>query len=454
MVLFLLGYGCEAGFHISYKRTVKALKDGSADALLRKVKRSGFDCVILDFKTVRGEVGLPFDHPMLEKTKAFSEDIRPMAEKARRLGLYVIGRVTVFNDPLLFKTLGRGYKGFVFPDDTVVISYNRAVVEAVVPYVDEVQLDYVRWPDASVGVEVDERRRELHPALREILSVVPDSVPTSADIFGRIPFRYRGWWDRIGQDIFTYGEMFDILSPMAYPSHYWGILFKPYQAPYHTLVNMRMFGFPAERIRVWLQAFGWRVPKSIGLKRYILRQIEATYDAGVDLMMFWMPKNDTLIAAYGEWSPPEPLKDGEVISVAYRDLPVDSFLTWKRKDYGTVMDVYLMRGGWALRFWWSPTSRKPAFDDYPITVKVIGGDGVAFLYVREEWPWLREATNSLTLIYAGAWDVKDRKRNHTAIWEGEAPARVELLSDGERYTFRVLGEDGRVLARSRTFRLW
>ena len=453
MLLLLLTYGCEAGFHISYRRTVKALKDGSADSLLRKVKRGGFDCIILDFKTVRGEVGVPFSHPLADSTGAFSQDITPMAVKARRMGLYVIGRVTVFNDPLLFKVLGRGYKGFVFPD-SISVSYNRAVVEATLPYVDEIQLDYVRWPDASVGVEVEDRRRRLLPALREIVAVVPDSVPTSADIFGRIPFRYKGWWDRIGQDIFTYGEIFDILSPMAYPSHYWGVLLKPYQAPYHTLLNMRMFGFPAERVRVWLQAFGWRVPKSLGLKRYILRQLQATYDAGVDMRMFWMPKNDTLIEAYGEWDPPSPLKGGEVVAVAYRDLPAESLLTLKRKTYGRVMDVYLERGGWPLRFWWSPVSRKMTFDNYPITYGVMEGEGVAFLYVREEWPWLKEATNSVILIYAGAWDVKDRRRNHTAVWEGEPPARVELLSDGDRYVFRVLNGKGEEIARSRTFRLW
>ena len=454
MLYLLLSYGCKAGFHISYKRTLSALKENGARSLLRKVKDAGFDCVVLDFKTVRGEVGVPFSHPMADSTRAYSGDIRPMAMEARRMGLYVVGRITVFNDPLLFKALGKGYRGFVFPGDSVVLSYNRAVVEATLPYVDEIQLDYVRWPDASVGVEVEERRAKLLPALREILKPVPDSVPTSADIFGRIPFRYRGWWDRIGQDIFTYGEIFDVLSPMAYPSHYWGVLLNPYQAPYQTLMSMRMFGFPAGRIRVWLQAFGWRVPKSIGLKRYILRQMEATYDAGVDMRMFWMPKNDTLIEAYGEWAPPPPFDGGEVIATAYRNLPSDSLLTLSKRTYGKVMDVYLMRGGWVLRFWWSPVSRKVTFNDYPITYRVIEGEGVAFLYVREEWPWLKEATNSVILIYAGAWDVKDGRRNYTAVWEGEPPARVELLSDGDRYVFRVLNEGGEVIARSRTFRLW
>jgi hypothetical protein len=171
--------------------------------------------------------------------------------------------------------------------------------------------------------------------------------------------------------------------------------------------------------------------------------------------MFWMPKNDTLISAYGEWSPPEPLKGGEVLVEATVDLPADSLLTLKKRDYGTVMDVYLMRGDWPLRFWWSPTSRgKMRFEDYPITYGVLVGEGVAFLYVRESWPWLKEPTNSLTLIYAGAWDVKDGKRNYTAVWSGRPPAKVLLLSDGERYRFRAVDERGRVLAESPTFRLW
>ncbi|NPB03974.1 MAG: hypothetical protein GXO39_06130 [Thermotogae bacterium] len=454
MLLTVLAYGCRAGFHISYKRTQDLLKEKRADYVLKRIKSSGFDCVILDFKTVRGEVGVPFEHPLALKTKAYTFNITPLSEMAREKGLYVIGRITVFNDPLLFKVLKKGHEGFVFPGDSVVENYNRAVVRAVVPYVDEIQLDYVRWPDASVGVEIPERRRQLFRSLRRILEVIPDTLPTSADIFGRIPFRRRDWNDRIGQDIFTFSELFDILSPMAYPSHYWGKLLNPYQAPYHTLLNMQIFGFPKERIRVWLQAFGWRVPKSKGLAWYIRRQLEATYDAGVDLRMFWMPKVDTLLQVFKEWKEPKLKGELKPVADAYRWKDTTGFLTMVRRDYGTVVDYYLVRGDWPVRFWWV-SSKEGDLSEYPIErMDVVEGDGLAFLYVQENWPWLDKPANVLILLYAGAWDVADRKRNHTALWFGPPPAKVELLSDGETYVFRVLDESGRVLARSRTFELW
>ncbi len=449
MILAVLSsFGCYAGVHISYDRA----KEIDRHAFLESMKSSGFDCVILDFKNVWGRIFVPTNHKLVRILNSFSYDQTPLAKFFRDNGIYVIGRVVVYKDPLLKSYLGRGYDVWVFPDDTVVENYNMAVIESILPFVDEVQLDYVRWPDASVGVEIPERRERLYRSLKRIVSIVPDSIPVSADIFGRIPLRPKGWWDIIGQDIYRFYEIFDILSPMAYPSHYWAKLLDPYQSPYHTILNMLHFGADPNTIRIWLQAFTYRVPKSLGICNYITRQIQAMYDLSLERMMFWMPVYDSLFEAFRNFQTYE-MDTYEVHTTADSLVDTTGWVSLEFKEYKWVKDVMLNRNGWILRYWFSPLKGKYEFSNLDIRMNMIIGENVAFLWTSEGWNWLDERTHSVILVKLDTLDVSVFKRNYTAFWKGKSPSKVVVQRDGDLYRFVVLDQRDSILSVSPVFKL-
>ena len=481
-MLFLMlaahgGYGCYSGFHIGFARAIEMHRSRTYEEMARRLKDSGFDCVVIDFKTVYGEVGVPFEHPLAKETDAFKYDLRPLADYFRSKDFYVIGRVVVFKDPPLKQVVGEGYQVWVFPGNERVEEYNKAVIRAVIPHVDEIQLDYVRWEDASVGVPISERRRRLFNSLRNIVSIVPDSIPVSLDIFGRIPMRIRGWHDIIGQDIYELLKIADILSPMAYPSHYWGILYDPYQAPYQTMVNMLSFGVPQDRVRIWLQAFGWRVPDSLGIYRYIREQLNSIYDLGVERYMFWMPKVDSTLMANRDWKASLPDEDYDGFEKVYKadssflafdagqfeKLPSDTnlityegpgLLDFQLRIYKTVMDARLMHDGWLIKSWFSPLRiRNLGFHNWDVKVYEIVGDNVAFAYIREKWDWLPEPAHTVVLIEMDGRNNGDFRRNLTAFWFGpQEPSSVEIMNRDGLYYFRVKDSSGNILATSPIFK--
>ena len=480
LFLLILGsndYGCHSGFHIGFSRAIEMHRSGAFEEMAKNLKDSGFDCVVLDFKTVYGDVGVPFQHPLAKETHAFKYDLSPLADFFRREGFYVIGRVVVFKDPPLKEVIGEGYQVWVFPGNKTVEEYNKAVIEAVLPHVDEIQLDYVRWEDASVGIPVSERRKRLLSSLKNIISAIPDSIPVSLDIFGRIPMRIKGWNDIIGQDIYELLKIADILSPMAYPSHYWGILYDPYQAPYQTMLNMLSFGVPEERTRVWLQAFGWKVPDSMGIVRYIKEQLNSMYDLGVEKYMFWMPKVDSTLLANREWKaslPESGYEEFEKVAEAdssflsfdagqFEELPSDTnlitydgpgLLDFQLRIYKTVMDARLMNDGWLVKSWFSPLKLEDLrFHNWDVKIYEIRGDSIAFAYIREKWNWLPNPAHTVILIDFNGRKSGDFRRNITAFWFGSGePSSVELMRRDSLHYFRVKDSTGTILATSPIFK--
>ena len=445
MLIYLLSTfaGCQRGIHVPFARALSLRNRAKRERYYERIKEAGFDCVVIDFKTIEGYVGVPFNHPLLNRTRAYKGDLRGVATYFRERGIYVVGRITMFKDRSLRRVLGKGHGEFVPPSDTSVLSYNRAVVEATLPYVDEVQLDYVRWPDFGVGLPHRKKVEILLKAVRYILEPVPDSVPTSADIFGRIPLQPKGSHDMIAQSIYDFYEIFDILSPMAYPSHYWKELLDPYQAPYHTLLDMISFGADTSRIRVWIQAFGYRVPRRKGLAWYVRRQLDAVSDLGGVGYMFWLPNVPVLTRTHraylsslptgnpnGVWDVASPTDEGGLLDTVRR--------RW---------DVVLKLRGWTLRYWL--TSSFTGVEE----IRLFRGDSVLLLYTRERWSWTDSPFNVVILLRAGDFKAEEKRRNYTLYWRGEAPATVEVLKGEGLLRLRARDARGEVLAESKPFPL-
>jgi hypothetical protein len=100
-----------------------------------------------------------------------------------------------------------------------------------------------------------------------------------------------------GQDIVAMAKHCDVLSPMIYPSHFFGMdgIAHPGDAPEHFIgESMDRFMLITKDsgvvIRPWLQAFAWRT-KTYSPK-YVEVQIEVAKQKGGIGFLFWNANND------------------------------------------------------------------------------------------------------------------------------------------------------------------
>lgn len=169
---------------------------------------------------------------------------------------------------------------------------------------DEVEFDYVRFPDAK-GVEFSEasteesRPKAIDAFLEEARAkLVPYNVFLSADVFGYI------CWNTgdtgIGQRINDVTNILDYVSPMLYPSgfsfgipNYTNPMTHPYEIVRLTLdrAGQRTKIDPV-RFRPWLQAFADYAfdHRPFGGEE-IQAQIKAARDFGSDGWLLWNARN-------------------------------------------------------------------------------------------------------------------------------------------------------------------
>jgi hypothetical protein len=202
----------------------------------------GLNTVELDIKDENGEVAWPFAAvPLAKQIGAARPYYRPKqaALLARRHGVYLIGRIVCFEDPVLASAMParavqrsdgsvwKNHAGLGWADP-----YNRANWEYLVDIAvaaaksgfDEIQFDYVRFPtdgdiedmvfpssdDTPMGWTIAEF---LHYASKRLK---PLGVRISADVFGLSATRNLG----IGQFPRRVARYLDVIYPMVYPSHY------------------------------------------------------------------------------------------------------------------------------------------------------------------------------------------------------------------------------------------
>ena len=312
LLLWTLLLGAYA-LHLPFDRAVSLSHSGQLEAWVQTLP-PGISGVVLDLKTIGGRVGVPFQHPLAAQTGAYDTtwDLRPAVSLLRQHGLRVIARVAVLRDSLLYEVVPSPYIRWFTPTNTTALAYNRAVLRAVAALpIQEIQLDYVRWPDTRKPKTEEQkqwRRRTLRAFVERLLEGLPDSLTVSADLFGRTCFLTADENDVIGQHPLDFLDLVDVLCPMMYPSHYWGALKDPYQAVYQSSLALLALGVPPQRLRPWLQAFPMRLPDTVDLVGYLVRQLEALQDVGLTGAMFWLPNEDAVrqaLAALGSEEPEE-----------------------------------------------------------------------------------------------------------------------------------------------------
>jgi hypothetical protein len=214
---------------------------GKLDSYLA-MKKDGLNTIELDLKDESGNVTFTRDAPSLAvKDDAARRyfDPREVVAKVHRAGMYLIGRVVTFEDPVtsrahpelavrtsdgsLWHTTGG--LGWLNPYSRAAWKYNVDVaVAAVKAGFDEIQFDYVRFPsdgDVSLIRYPGKHPQPMNQTIAAFLRYAagrlhPLGVRVSADVFGLSATHDLG----IGQHPGQVGDVVDAVYPMVYPSHY------------------------------------------------------------------------------------------------------------------------------------------------------------------------------------------------------------------------------------------
>lgn len=261
-----------------------------------------------------------------ENTPISIKDVKSMLQVLKEYDVYTIGRIVAFKDKnfavqspehsIQLKSGGTwldpnsGNVPWINPFDKYVWDYNVAIAkEAALLGFDEIQFDYVRFPDGAKKynpiTEFPGRdNRDKDEAVAEFLQYAkkelePYNVNLGADVFGIITRTWDDYPEDIGQTWILMGEHVDNLAPMIYPSHYstgWYNLDNPNAHPYLVVKgameealekNASMEKPPV--IRPWIQDFDWAgIEYGPGKVR---DQIIAAKEIGVTGYMIWNPSN-------------------------------------------------------------------------------------------------------------------------------------------------------------------
>ncbi len=130
----------------------------------------------------------------------------------------------------------------------------------------------------------------------------PTGVLLSLDVFGVMAWQRQVDLSHTGQDIVQMAKYCDVLSPMIYPSHFFGMdnIARPGDEPAHfigeSMDRFELITHPDGNrasgvvIRPWLQAFHWRT-KTYS-PEYIKIQVETARAKGGVGFLFWNAAND------------------------------------------------------------------------------------------------------------------------------------------------------------------
>lgn len=274
----------------------------------------GLNTLEIDVKDENGEVGFVSPKVPLAHTTGAAKPYyspRTVVDEVRRRGVYLIGRVVVFEDPVLaearpdmaIRTADGGVwrnsagLGWTNPYDERVWKYNVDVAEAAVRAgFDEIMFDYVRFPtdgDVETAVFSGRVREPRHATVARFLEYAasrlrPLGARVSVAVFGLAATRNLG----IGQKPRRIAQEVDAIYPMVYPSHYRPGEFNledPNSEPRYTVARSladfrRALRGRRTLIVPWLQDFSLGRTYTIADVR---AQIEAAREASTHGFMLW-----------------------------------------------------------------------------------------------------------------------------------------------------------------------
>lgn len=321
------------------------------------VTSTEINAVVLDIKDATGKISFLVDDPTISSTGSPDNRIKNIKEFIEALhakNIYVIGRISTFQDPYLARakpewalkkksdgTVWKDRKGLPFLDPANPDAVNYLIALGKASYdlgFDEINYDYIRYPSDGNIKDIDYKlsagktradnitafAQQLHDELKK-----EPGIKISADVFGLTTTETTDMG--IGQVFDRMLPYFDYIAPMIYPSHYakgeYGIKV-PAEQPYETIMKALAGAKRKTRalatthttvpsgtstvttttvdevqaaalyakVRPWLQDF------TLGKTKYdvtrVVAQIKAAHDSGIDSWMMWDPNNRYTTDAY------------------------------------------------------------------------------------------------------------------------------------------------------------
>jgi hypothetical protein len=284
----------------------------------------GGNAVVFDIKDSDGSVTIPFDHPLLGNHHSSFHDLPKFIHFLHSQNMHAIARIAMFRDQRLVEThpelavkshrTGQAWREngklvWTDPSQPKVQEYDIALAKkAAEAGADEIQFDYVRFPaegdqkDASFYFQTEHPGWQRADVIADFLKhayaeIHPTGALLSLDVFGIMAWQRPVDLGHTGQDIVRMAKYCDVLSPMIYPSHFFGMdgIAHPGDAPEH-FIGESMVRFEKITqgsgvvIRPWLQAFRWRT-KTYS-PQYIEAQVITAKDKGGIGFLFWNAAND------------------------------------------------------------------------------------------------------------------------------------------------------------------
>ncbi len=313
-------------------------RDASGPALDRWIaflKENGLNTIVVDVKDDFGRLTYDSRLPFAWKIGAVHPffNMEELIRKAHANGIYVVGRMVIFKDEKLYKYDDDRYaiwdpqrdapwghfvkvddkatgkttwvqkEFWVDPFSEAVWRYNVSIAEELQSLgIDEIQLDYIRFPSAATSTNAYYRFRlkgmSKGDALESFLVMARKAltIPVSVDLFGYNSwYQIAGW---VGQNIDMYSNYADVVCPMFYPSLF-PLDFLP-QYPYLKRANLlyKEGTWRAEKIvdgraliRPFVQSF-LLLPNELAMDKseysdYLREQLEGAQEAHSSGFTLW-----------------------------------------------------------------------------------------------------------------------------------------------------------------------
>lgn len=266
--------------HIKTPKVVRAIYMSQCAAgtqtfrtsFLKMLDETELNAIVIDIRDYTGTIAFPTSNPVLKDMASDTcgaRDMKAWVQELHDHGVYVVGRITVFQNPAYTKLrpeqavqkrcspsttqranpagcgVWKDYKGLSFVDVGAKEYWSTVVELSKESYelgFDELNYDYIRFPSDGdvrsivytfdVGKTKQESLEEFFKYLHDSIKALPAStssqslraldgqwVPViSADLFGMTTTNTDDL--NIGQVLERALPYFDFINPMVYPSHY------------------------------------------------------------------------------------------------------------------------------------------------------------------------------------------------------------------------------------------
>jgi len=234
-----------AAIHGLYLTSWSAGSSAKVEATIAFMKRTGLNAVVIDIKDYSGYLAYRTGIPEAVASGAESDIriLRPNAviKRFHDEGFYIIGRVTVFQDPIIAKAhpewaLQSKTTGKTWTDNNKLAWLDAAgkpawdyvvsiAKDAIARGFDEVNFDYIRFASdgnlSAIAYPFWDMKTSRASVIAKFFAYLRQQLAgarISADLFGLSTVNHDDLG--IGQVIESAYRNFDYVCPMVYPSHY------------------------------------------------------------------------------------------------------------------------------------------------------------------------------------------------------------------------------------------